>query len=256
MMKMKARSGRLVWAAPALVVLMIFAATLVACAPIKRVKLKMESETFIVKLKGAKSVRADIDMDAGRLSVGGGADDLLDAKFTHGANIFAAEVDYDVRGDTGELSIRPGKRGRSVFDGGASLNKGSSLNWALKLNDEVPLELSISLGVGESNLRLADLNLDELDIQGGAGSIALDLDGRWQHDVEVSIDQGVGSLDLRLPKDLGVRVDIDSGIGGIHADGFKLDGGDYVNDAYSDAKHVLEIELDQGVGSVTLELAE
>lgn len=220
------------------------------CSPVRRVESKVTEDIHSVKLKDAESVRAKITLNSGELIIDGGASDLMEANFTQNHNSLKPEVDYSVRGDTGELSVKQSNEG-SIFTVGDIRRE-----WDLRLNEDVPLEISIELGLGSSDLKLGDLDLEELDLDSGAGNALLDLVGNWDHDVDVNIEQGVGNLVLRLPKDFGVRVQIDEGIGSIKANGFKLSGNYYVNDAYSEASETLSVEIEQGAGSITLTLVE
>ncbi len=251
-MKIEQKTGRSV--AMALIALVITGLFISGCSAVRRVELKTVfktvSKTRLVKLENAKFVRADISMDVGELRIDGKANELLKAKFRYGSKFGEPDVEYSVRSDTGDLVVRSPEKKPSVWA------PGMENRWDLSLTDEVPIELSIDLGVGSTILALGDLDLEELDVSGGAGKITIDLAGDWNHDVDVSIDQGLGSLELRLPTDFGVRVDVDLGLGELNADGLKLDGGDYVNDAYEDARNVLDIRIDQGAGDIILKLVD
>lgn len=231
-----------------LIVLVIMGLFVSGCSAVRRVEIKTVSKTRFVKLKGAESVRADIAMDFGELRIDGNADDLLKAKFRYSRNIGEPRIEYDVRGDTGDLTIRPPRNRSLVWE--------RKDKWDLSLTNEVPIELSIDLGFGESGLALGDLDLEELDVSAGAGNATIDLTGDWDHDVDVSIEQGLGDLKVLLPKDFGVRVIVDLGLGNLKRDGLKRDGGRYINDAYDDAKNILDIEIDQGAGNIDLEVVD
>ncbi|MCK4267851.1 MAG: hypothetical protein KAX16_03375 [Actinomycetia bacterium] len=246
-MEMKYSPHRLVRAI--LIGLVVLGLLTSGCTAVRRVDRKIKKDVRTIGLKGAESVRAEIIMGTGKLSVSGGVARLLEAKFAYDIGRWKPEVDYDVRGDTGILSIRQPSE-VAIFISGIRYE------WDIRLNDKVPLELSIDLGLGDSDLSLGSLNLDELDISAGAGNTRLDLVGKLNHDVDVNVDQGLGNLELRLPKDSGVRVDIDKGLGNIKASGFKMDGDYYVNDAYADSGETLNIEIEQGAGNITLKVVD
>ncbi len=233
-----------------MIVLVIAGLLVGGCSAVRRVEVKTVSKTRFVKLKGAESVRADIAMDAGELQIDGKASGLLKAKFRYDRNLSQPSIEYDVRGDTGDLFIRP-PRHKSLIQIAGTRNR-----WDLSLTDKVPIELSIDLGAGKTVLALSELDLEELDISGGVGDTTIDLSGDWDHDVDVSIDQGLGNLKILLPKDLGVRIDVDLGLGNLKRSGLKNDGHQYVNDAYDDARSVLDIEIDQGAGNIDLEVVD
>ena len=223
-------------------------------------------------LLGAEIVRAEIEMKAGILEIGGGADALMEADFVYNVDQWKPEVIYEVDGGRGELLVRMPKTELSGF------GEGFKYEWDLRFNDDVPMELFVELGAGESDLNLASMHLErlkvmngagetrvnvggnpvlkKLNIYTGAGEVELDLVGDWDHDLDASIKGGVGEITVRLPSNVGVRVDASKGIGSIKADGFMKDGGDYVNDAYGKSGVTLSIDITAGIGEIRLETKE
>jgi hypothetical protein len=241
------------------------------CASGVRVgRLQTESET--VELGDATSVRVEIDMGAGELEVAGGAAELLEADFTYNVAELKPEVDYS----GGTLTVRT----PDVETGIGSLLDITDYRyeWDLRLNDDVPMELQVNVGAGQTNLRLGSLSLTRLDVAGGAGEVlvdlsgsdsltrldigggagalTLDLTGAWQNDLEATIGGGVGKRILILPRDTGVRVKVDVGVGGVVAAGFTKEGEYYTNDAYGQSEVTLNLEVAGGVGETELRLGE
>jgi hypothetical protein len=64
--------------------------------------------------------------------------------------------------------------------------------WDISLNDELPTDLVVQLGAGESNLDLDSLALTGLDLQMGAGKTTVDLTGDYAQNFEASIRGGLG----------------------------------------------------------------
>src|SRR5215213_6632702 len=112
---------------------------------------EMERESQSIDLENAQSVRAELRMGAGELNVTGGADALLEADFAYNVADWEPDVDYEVTGDTGELKVEQGS-GEDIPLGGEPRNE-----WDLRFNDDVPIDLSVQMGAGES-----DLDLDSL----------------------------------------------------------------------------------------------
>ena len=250
------------------IVVVLFAAT--GCDEGARVgDLQTVSET--VELGDAESVRVEIDMGAGELDVSGGSNELLEATFTYNVEELNPEATYS----NGKLVVRHDdiKEGiGTFFDLDDYRNE-----WDLRLNEGVPMEMSIDLGAGRTDLTLGSLALTTLDINAGAGGVDLDLSGSqslnrldfdmgageftldltgdWQDDLEAVIRGGVGELNLRLPSNVGVRVDVDTGIGGVDTSGLTKDGDVYTNDAYGESEVTLRISIDGGVGQINLDVA-
>jgi len=205
---------------------------------------RTESQT--VKLGDAKSARVEIDMPAGELSVGSGAKELLEADFSYGRPSSRPEVEYNVSGGQGQLTIRePG----SGHGRGRGHNK-----WDLHLSNKVPLELKVEQGAGRTRLTLGGLSLSRLDVDLGAGETIVDLTGDWKNNLTANIDGGVGRATVRLPSDVGVRATAHGGIGAINVRGLIKNGDAYVNEAYGKSPVTVEVKVEGGVGEINLEL--
>ncbi|HEU5020839.1 MAG TPA: toast rack family protein, partial [Bryobacteraceae bacterium] len=107
--------------------------------------------TAAVELGKADTVRAEIHMSAGELWIEGGSSRLLDANFRYSERVGRPSVHYDAMGGRGVLTIEsPEKDGL----------KGNAKNeWRLRMSSGAPLDLSVSLGAGESHLDLSQITL-------------------------------------------------------------------------------------------------
>jgi hypothetical protein len=208
----------------------------------------MQTETRTVQLGDAKTVRAEIKMGAGEMTLGGGAHDLFEGEFSYNVPSWKPEVDYSVSGSRGLLTVRQpatsGPMGNSKY------------KWDLHFNNQVPLELSMELGAGESTLELGTLTLSRLDVRMGVGKTIVDLAGDWKNDLQATIHGGVGEATVKLPRDVGVRVRARGGIGEIRAGELKKDGDIYTNDAYGKSSVTLNVDVEGGIGRINLELGE
>src|SRR5215207_3101397 len=120
---------------------------------------KMQSESKSVDPKNADSAHAKLQMGAGELNVTGGADQLMEADFSYNVSEWKPKVSYDVSGKEGELVVKQGSAE------GGKLSGGARNEWDIGLNDEVPTDLAVQLGAGESDLDLDSLSLTGLDLQ-------------------------------------------------------------------------------------------
>lgn len=162
----------------------------------------------------AESVRVEMTMGGGALLVRGGAEDLLEADFAYRYQSWKPEVEYSIAGRDGSLTIRQSPPLAIVPSGSLPAR------WDVRLNSDVPMTLSTTLGGGGGDLDLGDLNLSRLDIKFGAGGADISLDGDWGRDLEANISGGVGGVKLTLPSDVGVRVVADTGLGDVNAEDF------------------------------------
>ncbi|MFH1314104.1 MAG: toast rack family protein [Candidatus Eisenbacteria bacterium] len=220
-------------------------------------------------LVDVESVGAVIEMGAGKLAIGGGSGELMDAEFVYNVAEWKPEVTYQETGDRGTLTVRQ-RSGR-----GMSLGKRVRYEWDIQLNDEIPMDLDVELGAGTGHLDLGSLSLKDLsitagagevtvlltghpqvrdlEVQVGAGDVTVDLTGDWKDDLDADIKGGVGRLTLRLPTNVGVRVDAEKGIGKVSAGSLVKKGGAYVNEAYGRSDVTLRIDCAAGIGSIILE---
>jgi uncharacterized protein DUF2154 len=209
---------------------------------------EMQRQSQSIQAQNAQSVRASLKMGAGELTLTGGADQLMEAEFSCNVANWKPKVNYEVSGETGELIVRQGSGG-GIRLGGEARNE-----WDIRFNDEVPTDLVVQMGAGESDLDLDSLTLRGLDLQMGAGKTTVDLTGDYAQDFEASIQGGVGEATVQLPSEVGVRARAEGGIGTINAEGLQQEGSTYVNDAYGDSDVTLRVDIQGGIGEINLEV--
>jgi hypothetical protein len=230
-----------------LITLVLFAAMLLAgCSSRARVgALRTESQS--VDVGGAKSVRVEINFGAGNLQVTGGAEKLLEADFNYNVARLKPEVEYT----DGTLVIQqPEINGMPALQGIAGFRN----EWGLRLNDQVPMNLSVDMGAGTSDLQLAGLSLTGLKVSLGAGTYTVDLSGDWARDLDVTINAGAANLNVRLPKDVGARVKVEEGPHIVETTGLVKDGGVYTNAAYGVSEVTMQVDLEAGIGQINLDV--
>jgi hypothetical protein len=209
---------------------------------------KMQHVSKSVDPKNAQSARAQLKMGAGELNLTGGADQLMEGEFSYNVSDWKPEVSYDVSGEKGELVVKQGAAS------GGDLSGGARNEWDISMNDEVPTDLVVKLGAGESDLDLDSLTLTGVDLQMGAGKTTVDLTGDYAKGFDASIEGGVGEATVLLPSGVGVKAKAEGGIGGINAKGLKKVGDSYVNDAYGESDTNVSVNVKGGVGEINLEV--
>ncbi|MBN2848806.1 MAG: hypothetical protein JXP72_10230 [Coriobacteriia bacterium] len=230
----------------ALAVCALIAAT--GCVQVEIPVPEAASDSDSIDAGGATELVASVEMGAGRLAITGGASGAMDADYDFTDAEWRPEVRYDVAGGEGRLSVRTPSRPRFSITGQMRYD------WRIVFTDEMPLDLSVTMGAGESDLDLGSLDLRRLQVTLGAGDATVDLVGEARHDLVADITAGAGAVTLRVPADVGVRVvGYQDGLGSYRADGFKQDGNALVNDAWDDAEVRFEITLRRGLGDVTIE---
>jgi hypothetical protein len=170
----------------------------------------------------------------------------LEADFTYNVADLKPQVEYT----GGTLVVKqPEVEGLPLLQGITGFRN----EWDLRLHDSTPMDLTVNMGAGTSDLQLAGLSLTGLDISQGAGKITVDLSGDWKRDLAGTLDVGAADLTVRLPRDVGVRVEANTGVGTINAPGLTKDGNVYTNAAYGVSDVTLQLDIQAGVGRVNLE---
>jgi hypothetical protein len=209
---------------------------------------KMQRESQSVGLENAQSARAELKMGAGELNITGGADQLMEGDFSYNVSDWKPKVNYDVSDQKGEIVVKQGGTE------GVHLDADGRNEWDIRLNDEVPTDLVVKMGAGESDLDLDSLALTGLDLQMGAGKTTVDLTGDYAQNFDASIQGGVGEATVMLPSEVGVKAKAEGGLGKINAKGLKKVGNSYVNDAYGESDVTLNVDVQGGVGEINLEV--
>ncbi len=213
---------------------------------------ELRTETRSVEVENAESVQVNLRLAVGELDVGGGVEEtrVMEANFAYNVAAWEPGVDYEVVGDSGELSVHQ----RGLTEGVPTRDVRNE--WDLSLNDEVPVDLTVQMGGGVGNLDLDNLALTGLNLDVGAGSTRVDLSGDWGRDVSAVVRGAAGQVTVLLPSRMGVRVDAGTRLGRVNAEGLRKESGAYVNDAYGDADATLKVEVTGGVGQINLEVVQ
>ncbi len=225
------------------------------------------TDTKAIDLQGARTALAELQMGAGRVTLSGGASNLMDATFTYDVTAWKPIVDYVVTGDEGRLLVRQPSGTYQTFSGSYRND------WDIRLSSATPIDLSVKNGAGDIDMDLSGtmvrtLTVDtgassttikaspnamtSLDVKAGVGEVNLDLTGDWKNSADVQVNGGVGSIKLIVPANVGVTVNAQRGLGSIDAGGFTKDGSTYRNAAWGTTAVTLTIDLKVGVGSVTI----
>jgi DUF4097 and DUF4098 domain-containing protein YvlB len=137
-----------------------------------------------------------------------------------------------------------------------SFPSSSKAEWEIYLSPEIPLDLSLDSGSGSCEFDLAELILEDLFLDSGSGSITMVLPEDQSY--AVKIDSGSGSVRIDIPEDTGIRVKLDSGSGSFNpgnnfdlVSGERRGDGTWESDNYDTAKYTIEMQIDQGSGSVS-----
>ncbi|WP_226678400.1 toast rack family protein [Mesobacillus jeotgali] len=200
-------------------------------------------DEIVVEKDRAKELEVVLNFGAGKMDVAGGADEWINGNAIYEPKKMKPEVSYDLSGKVGKVDISQPDH----FKLGKMKNE-----WDLKISEDVPVDLVVNAGASDTELDLKGIQLSNLEVNAGVGEITVDLGGEWKESFDARISSGVGKMTVILPKDTGVRVHAQKGIGSSSFENLISKGdGVYVNEAYEDAKVMIDLDADLGVGEVT-----
>ena len=220
-------------------------------------------------LDGAEDAEIRIDSSVGQLNIEAlnGSDNLIEG------TIYSVEREtilesYEMNGDTIEYYLHSDWNRSTAFNFNEPNQR---LSWNLELTDEIPLDLNISLGVGESDLDLSELQVTavrlnigvgqtdislpsgeyEANVDGGVGQTTIELPDEGQ--IMLDVDGGVGEIVIYLPEDMAAKINVDRGISGLSVpSGLDKDGDTYTSPNFDEADNFVEINVDQGIGNIAI----
>jgi hypothetical protein len=204
----------------------------------------IERASQTVDLKSAKSAQVQIEMGAGELVMRGGAAQLMDADFQYRARDGKPEVQYEVSGARGTLTIRQPSH--------HTIGNNDKNRWELRLNEDLPMDIRVKMGAGEGRLDLGNTALRSLDVEIGAGEMKVDLTGHPHGDIDVRVHGGVGEATVRLPRRARLDVEAHGGIGEITARGMAKVGDRWVNVPSGEAEATIHVSVNGGIGQINL----
>jgi hypothetical protein len=201
-------------------------------------------EQLVIQREGTKQAEIRINYGAGRIKIGASdqVENLLEAKFGGGVS-----VKDSTTGDPRTISLRTPDNAFWIFP----MNTG--FNWDINLCSEIPINLDIKTGAGESFLDLEKLNISDLRIQTGAGATQVILPSHPGL-LRSKIQTGVGELILTVPPGVPVRFNASVGLGEIKRDRnrFMKVGHYYQTENFDQAQDKIDITITTGLGSVSI----
>jgi hypothetical protein len=211
-----------------------------------------DTQEITEPLQGADSAEVDIEAVAGSLNLSGGASavNLAEGKVSvrRGETLTRA---YQVQDGHGSLKIQ--SKGSSGVSG-RDIGSGGAVNWLIKLNPKVPIDLSTSLVFGEQNLDLSKINVDNLKSETVFGKTELLLAKDSQFEGEVSVV--FGELVVFVPADVDILIQADTALTSVTwPHGFRKEG-DWILSPKADKNGSgMMLKLEQPFGSVTIQYA-
>jgi hypothetical protein len=123
--------------------------------------------------------------------------------------------------------------------------------WDLEINQEIPMGLDVSLGAGDLEANLSELNLDSLSVNLGIGSGIVTLPGGASFDA--TVEGAIGQLAILVPNGVGVRVIANTGLATLHVpDGYVRIGDAYQSPGYSSSDTRIDLNVSMAIGTISI----
>lgn len=144
-------------------------------------------------------------MPVGKLNITGGAEnDLLLSGSVNMPKSLDLVRDYN-EPVNGRSILELNTRGTTTIPLGSS-----SLEWDFKLNSDTPIDLQTSVAVGELNLDLSEVEIQQLKLENAVGATSVILP--CTHDGSVQVELAVGEVMIYVPKGCDVNINLDTGL--------------------------------------------
>jgi hypothetical protein len=202
-----------------------------------------ETETLSIPLEGVEKARVHFNYGAGRITLKAGTQsgELLSGKFGDGVRHRVKHEDaaLDVQLDMPAVFGFP-------FDWSSRQRQ-----WAVDLNNNVPLKLAFDIGAVEARLDLTELCVTDIDLNTGASSTDLRLPAKSGH-TRVRVGAGAASINIHVPEGVAARIRSDSALADFKVDTNRFPRRERVYESpdYENAENKVDIKVEMGVGSV------
>jgi hypothetical protein len=202
-------------------------------------------------LEGATVAKITFRHGAGRLNVTAGAGTGL---LYSGS--FGGGIERKVRrvGDALDVVLQPSQQDWARWIVPWSwFGARAGMDWDVRLGSGVLLELVFETGASESHLDLLELNVGRFHVKTGASSTDIIVPAHAGH-IQGRISAGAASVKITVPPSVAARVSGVMGLGAITVDQVRFPRREdyFQSSGFSEATDRLELDIDGGVGSVTV----
>jgi hypothetical protein len=203
------------------------------------------SRQISIPLDGAERARLRLNHGAGRLRLASGAAPgaLLEGDFSK-------ETSQRVERRGNEIDVRLSSE---IFIFPFFWGPDDAINWSVRLTREIPVALDLEIGANEASLDLSDLLIPEVYLKSGANATDIRLPANSRF-TRVRISSGAASVNLHVPQGVAAQISSRSGLSSINVDTqrFPRSGSNYRSADYDTAANKVDIDIEMGVGSVTI----
>jgi lia operon protein LiaF len=156
---------------------------------------------------------------------------------------------FSVSGDTANYTLK----GTGVGFLYIPPAKGETWSWDLAVNPGVPVDLETSVGAGQMDLDLSELQVTALEAKMGVGQTTVTLPASGNFDA--SVESAIGQIIIIVPQSASVRIQSDTGLATIHVpQGYSKTGEDvYTSPGYGTAENRINLKVNQAIGDIEVQ---
>lgn len=211
---------------------------------------RVDEAVAVPKEASASRARITLSHGAGRIHVRSGADIGQLVSGTATAGIASTSR---MHGDEQTVKLSIPARGMLWFMPPFAWGVNPGFTWDLGLADDLPLTIKVESGASEARLDLSQLLVSELVVATGASDTKITLPeaaGRTR----VKIESGMASVSMRVPQGVAARIESSSALASTSVDTrrFPRSGKGYLSPDYETAANKVDIKIEMGMGSVTI----
>ena len=200
-------------------------------------------ETFSIPLSTAKNAKFRFSHGAGQIEISGGAPP---GQALVGSSAAGMNRHSQLNGDRLEVHVEAGPSFIPFIGPSQGV-------WRFQLTQEIPLTLVLETGASSVNLDLKDVLATHVELKTGASSSNVTMPARGVSLLDV--EAGAASVNIRVPGATTARIRVKEGVTAINVDTTRfprLDSGIYQSSNYDVAVDRVEINIESGLGSVSV----
>lgn len=209
-------------------------------------KSSTQTEHLEIPVGGARKASIKIQHGAGKLDVSSLSNPslLVEGDFRGG-------VEHEVasNGDDQKVMLRMSSKNIPF-----NWVPGDSLNWSIRILNQIPVSLQFETGAAEVHLDLSDLLVQELKFSSGASSSVI-LMPRAAGFTKAKIEAGAASVQIHIPDGVGAKIRTQGGLSSITVDDQKFvkKENEYFSSGWESAENKIELSVEVGVGSINIQ---
>jgi len=204
------------------------------------------TEDFSVELGDYETMELHLEPAVGRVVVDSMDDESKYALLATLSTVLGEGVDTSVSERAGNQYVSI--RAEGMWTGSSINSWGSQPGWELLLNPALGYIVELDLGMGQIDLDLTGIELEELTVEMGLGQTILSLpEGEYR----AVVDGAIGELVVNIPRGVPISIRTDTGIASrsMPSD-FSRSGDRYVSPEYESGEGGIELVLGQAIGDL------